>query len=259
MNIACVVFFLVLQSVPFPANQLLGSVYLSNDTEPHLTLDSPGNIVLTCKGNFDTRGCPFRQDDISQGLILHYTFDNASNLAQDSTRNGYHGTIIGNVTQSQGVVGGGAYFSGTYFSQKKHHYIEIPNVVNRAGYTVALWGKLSSPGNHNSLFMLHGGNPFTNTKGETRYDWTTSNLWIFTSHGKLAVIQQQVDLRYNDFPLPLSSTYPNLVPRMASSPLLATSTWHHIAVSYSDGRLSAYIDGQLVYEFINVEWVPKFL
>ena len=235
--------------------QKFGYLSLTSDDNPNLLVESPRSIIAACNGWLDTSHCAIKQD-LSRGLILHYTFDNASNLAQDSTENGYDGNVVGLLTQTAGVIGSGVYFNGTFSDKKEHHYIELPNVVNTRAYTVSLWANLSVPASHNSLFMLHGGQGFQNSNGELRYNWPASNLWIFTSHGKLAVIQAQVDLRYVDFPLPVGSTVPDLVPRMSKSPLLVTSSWHHIAVTFSEGRLSAYVDGYLVYEFINVNSVP---
>ena len=221
--------------VPAPSN-----IYGDSSVVFH----SPHSIVASCNGWLDNTQCPLRQD-LSRGLRLHYRFNNASNLAQDSTKNGYDGKVVGQVTQTSGVIGGGAHFAGTFSKTRHRHYIEIPNVINRRAYTVAMWANLSSPNAHNSLLMLHGGS----------LAWSTSYLWIFTSNRRIAVIQNQLDIRYEDFPLPVSRTHPHLVPRFSRSPLMTARTWHHIAVTYSEGRLSAYLDGLLAYEFINVDSV----
>jgi alpha-glucosidase (family GH31 glycosyl hydrolase) len=46
-------------------------------------------------------------------LVSHWTFDEADGLALDSSGNGYHGTIVGTVTQGQtGRIGGAYLFAG---------------------------------------------------------------------------------------------------------------------------------------------------
>ncbi|XP_062504317.1 uncharacterized protein LOC134181126 [Corticium candelabrum] len=238
------VFALGVTSLQAGSENQLGNLGPSKGSD--VVLQSSQNIVASCNGWLDTSLCPLKQD-LSRGLVLHYTFDNADNLAQDSTENGYNGKVVGLVTHSSGVLGGAAYFVGTFSKIRQHHYIEIPNVINTRAYTVAMWINLKLPEGHNTLLMLHG----------AQSSWPASNLFIFTSHGKLAVFQSQQDVRYDDFPLPLSNTYPNLVPRMSNAPSLTAYTWHHIAVTYSEGRLSAYVDGLLAYEFINVRPVPE--
>ncbi len=48
------------------------------------------------------------------GLVAHWTFDEASGAALDSSGNGFSGTIIGTVTQGQtGQIGGAYLFSGS--------------------------------------------------------------------------------------------------------------------------------------------------
>ncbi|XP_065840389.1 uncharacterized protein [Oscarella lobularis] len=239
-----------------------GSIYLSSDDNsntPSLLLNSPGDVKISCAGHLDVFKCPLTQKyDLSRGLVAHYTFDDPSNLGQDSTSNAYDGQVVGTIHQSPGKVGNGsALFNGTFASSKAHHYISIPNILNRNAYTVALWTRLKAPDSHTSFLMLHGGAGFVNSNGQRRYDWGQSSFWFYTSHSLLAVIQNSYDMRYNDFPRP--TTYPNLVPRMQNSlsrEVLNESTWHHIATTFSEGRVSVYRDGKLAYEFSNISPVP---
>lgn len=49
---------------------------------------------------------------LTDGLVAHYCFDDASNLGKDCSTNGNNGTPSGSVVAVSGVVGGGAKFGG---------------------------------------------------------------------------------------------------------------------------------------------------
>lgn len=50
--------------------------------------------------------------DLNSGLVAYYCFDDASNLAKDCSANNNHGAVEGNVTSSDGLIGGAATFGG---------------------------------------------------------------------------------------------------------------------------------------------------
>eukprot|EP00118_Oscarella_pearsei_P017964 m.181212 g.181212 ORF g.181212 m.181212 type:complete len:313 (+) comp39267_c1_seq25:1011-1949(+) len=257
-SLAFVSFIALISGISFGQEQSSGTIFLSSRSNsqepPSLVLESPGDVEINCAGRLDLSKCSTAYD-LSRGLVAHYTFDNASNLGWDSTPNAYHGQVVGTITQSKGTVGSGsAFFSGTFTSGKTHHYISIPNILNTGAFTVALWANITAPDNHNSFLMLTGGSGFINSNGERRHQWAESSFWFYTSHTRLSVIQNQIDLRYTDFPR--STTFPNLVPRMLDSEDTLNVTWHHIAVTFSEGRVSVYNDGKLVYEFSHVSPVP---
>ena len=157
-----------------------------------------------------------------EGLQAHYCFEGNAN---DISGNSNHGIEYGDINYSAGVDGNAKLFNNT----GDNDYIIAPNTLGQE-YTLSLWTNLTSVGAHNSLVMLN-----------STINWGDSDFWLFTSHNRIAVIQDGNDLRYNAY----NTAFLN-------SPVLADNTTYSITVTYSNQLLKVYVAGTLYTQYDNV-------
>ncbi len=75
------------------------------------------------------------------GLIGHYSYNDADDLGIDSSGNGYHGVVVGDVTAAAGVSGGGAKFGaaiGNYIALPFADILADGNIPT-SNFTLAAW------------------------------------------------------------------------------------------------------------------------
>ena len=161
--------------------------------------------------------------DLNEGLVAYYPFNGNAN---DESGNGNDGIEHGDTHYTNGMINQAREFD----REDGLEYLLIPNTLNSNEYSVGLWANLEVPSGHNSLLMLNN----------TSY-WSGSDFWLFTSHGRVAVIQNQTDLRYGSY----NSTF------MSSSELKA-DTYYFIVANYKNQQLTLYVNGELYAEYDNV-------
>jgi len=162
--------------------------------------------------------------EIDEGLMALYTFEMNTD---DMSSNGNHGIENGDKHYVDGVIGKARMFDrvGGY------EYILIPNTISEDEYTISFWVKLNSINSHHSLLMLN-----------STSSWGGSDLWIFTSHSRIAVIQEGEDLRYGR----TSAIF-------QGSEELIEDTIYFITCSFKNGVLSIYLDSRLYAQYNNVK------
>jgi hypothetical protein len=168
---------------------------------------------------------------LDKALCAYYPFD--GNLADKSGRN-RDGTMTGPLAYVRGVSGRALAFG----KDGAPNLLNIPNSCTGAQFTVSFWLLVDKPEVHNSLVMI--------TRGR---DWPASDLWIFTSHGRLALLSSRRDLRYHGGTRNLLNTF-------ADSALLAAKKACHVAYTFSNGTACYYLDGAKYAAYDNVPPPP---
>ena len=163
------------------------------------------------------------------GLQAYYAFEEN---VQDSSGNERHGTEYGDINYTWGAIGQAKSLnaSGTY------DYVLMPNSLG-TDYTVSLFTRMENVDGHNSILTL-----------DESGAWSGSYFWIFTSHSRLAVIHNKIDLRYNAF----ESAF-------LASPTLSNNAIYGISVTYSNANqtLDVYLNGLLYTHYTNVPAFPS--
>lgn len=172
----------------------------------------------------------------SQDLLAHWSFDDGT--ARDVTGNGYDGVMVNNPTVVPGVVGNALHFQG------KGYYIPANGDVKQIGSHVLL-----------PPINLHGLNEFTITMWvyeEGFSSWYGEAYLWFGHHqrGWFGIINTP-SYPYNpsnpfriQFAVAGYDVYQNLIDYQFDSNF--KNSWVCYALSYKNGVLLAYIQGQLV-------------
>jgi hypothetical protein len=167
-------------------------------------------------------------------LVAHWKFDDGSgSTAQDSSGNGYHGTLFGDPQWITGHSGGGLDLDGN------GDYVELPIsplLSSLTNCTFATWVNFSNQGGSWQRIFDFGIDttynmfltPRTDTAGPMRFAITITS--------------------YNDED---QTTAPRTLP----------SGWHHVAVTLdADNNIhSLYLDGELVAQNTNARYTPSSL
>jgi len=178
-------------------------------------VDEPPKPTLSC-------------DTVKEGQVACYPLDTNAN---DASGNGNHGTVHGDVRYVPGAVNQASAFD----RQEGYEYLLMPNSLNSNEYSVSLWTRLKSLNSHNSLLMLNGTS-----------SWSGSDFWLFTSHGRIAMLQAKVDLRYGSY----NSTF-------LGSKQLTPNVLYFITVIYKNGTLTVYVDGEVYATYTGIPAIPS--
>jgi len=161
--------------------------------------------------------------DLNDGLVAYYPFDGNAN---DESGNGNHGVEYGDTHYTNGMIKQARLFD----REDGLEYILIPNTLNSNEYSVALWANLEEISSHHSVLMLN-----------STSSWAETDFWLFTSHERVAVIQNRIDLRYDSY----NSTF-------MSSNKLESNTNYFIVANYQNRQITLYVNGEFYAEYGDV-------
>src|SRR5579862_3990393 len=153
----------------------------------------------------------------ASGPVAYYTFDEVSGtVAQDSSGNGYNGTLTGGVTRVQGVLNGALAFDGST------GYVSIPNSPNLTGGSVTVAAWIYRQSGVQKKFV----SKWDDNTGNYQFDfqvYTDSKLWFQLQNGANVGLVWQ------------GTTVINL------------NQWYHVAAvaDASTGQVSLYVNGVL--------------
>jgi len=156
---------------------------------------------------------PFRD-----GLVLHYSFDEAGDRAEDLSGNGNHGTVHGGTWTAKGKVGGAGKFDG------RNAYVETPHSKSfdfePNEFTIALW---ICP---TAWTGRTGMNAIVSKGLSDRGNWL---MRVAKRHetGNVAKLNSET-----------------AVGRRFANREVGLSRWHHVAVRKDRRSLSFYLDGK---------------
>ncbi|HEY3807960.1 MAG TPA: LamG-like jellyroll fold domain-containing protein [Kofleriaceae bacterium] len=147
---------------------------------------------------------------IQTDLILHYTFDDASRPAEDSSGYGRDGTFEGNATLGAGRTGTGLVLDGN------GSYVTLPaGITDRLdAYTIAAWVDMADARPWARIFDFGGETGFTYLAAD-RGDGTLQ-LSIYDGFGNEGIV---------------------------NGPAVATGAWKHVAVTAHGDDFRVYVDG----------------
>ncbi|MFB6318909.1 LamG-like jellyroll fold domain-containing protein [Saccharicrinis sp. FJH54] len=171
--------------------------------------------------------------NINDGLILHYTFENITGATvTDDSGNGHDGTLQGSAVVYTGKTGNGV------FCNKNGDYIEAPDNINAGmtSFTFATWVKLLLRQDATRFFDWG-----TGTEGSNNF------IAFIPSYGSN---DGYMNLRFR----PASGTAINIM----SNEKCPTSAWAHVAVTYnwngSKGTATMYLNGNVVASTSNLSY-----
>jgi len=158
--------------------------------------------------------------DLSEGLILRYTFDQESapenGTVPDESGSGLNGTIVGSPSVEPGVFGNAFRF------HKTAHILRSPNPLQGEDqFSVSLW--------FNSYF------PTQNYKLISAATWLGEpfgNGWIIGTHYSEAWSDQHVPFRQDGGGWPRSVEF-------------SPNEWNHLVIVFDGVRVKEYINGKL--------------
>ncbi|NJE31488.1 hypothetical protein E3E38_10580 [Thermococcus sp. 18S1] len=165
--------------------------------------------------------------DLSRGLVAYYSFDHGD--ARDESGNGHDGEIYGNSKCVDGVIGKAFEFDGD-------SYIKVPHSNNLAPpcYTVNVWfnptetaisgesgDEIISKGYDKLYYQIQWGGGYSTDDNEVEF-------WLENEYDE--------DVYIYSNPIELNK-------------------WHMATMSYCNGVLSAYIDGNLI-ESKHIDIIP---
>jgi len=165
--------------------------------------------------------------DLISDLVLYYSFDDASNLAKDSSGNGNDGALKGTVLPipTLGINEGAAYFNRAGFSG-----ISVPSSAKLgASYTKSVWAYMSKPSG--------GGAGFISQPGKT------SKQHVFMGYGSNSIIS--------------SNSYNISNPKITQ--LITLNSWVNAVTTYDapTRTLKLYLDGVLAQTLTDVDPIPS--
>ncbi len=205
--------YLVFEVVPVSATSATGA-YVGSTTR-----STPVHVAATV-----VTPPPSQDPDISTGLQLYYSFDNASDLAHDYSGNAYNGTLQGTVlpiASSTGIKGGSAYFTRAQFSR-----MEVPSTALLGNsYTKSAWMYVTTDGGSGAGIIAHPTKPLR------------SHALIETGAGTVTA----TNYNYTGYPY-ISQVY-------------SGGKWTHVVATYDSTSkvLSLYKDGALATSTSNVD------
>lgn len=171
--------------------------------------------------------------DLNEGLILHYTYDDISEtLVPDASNNENNGSLIGGAFVLNGKSGKGV------LCNDSEDYIRLPDNLNKGlnSFTFATWIRVLQMKKATRFFDLGSG-----SNGENNF------MAFIPSYGS---DDGYMNLRFR----PASGTALNIM----STEKCPTLTWVHIAVSYdwdgSKGSIKMFLNGNEVASFSNLSY-----
>jgi len=153
---------------------------------------------------------------VREGLVLHYSFDQAGDRVEDLSGRGNHGTAHGLAWGSKGKVGGAGKFDG------KNAYVETPHSESLSfvpnEFTVAAWIYPTAWGGHSGMNAI-----------ATKYG--DGGVWLF-----------RVVKRHETGNVAKLNTESALGRHFATREV-TLDQWHFVVMRKSRDRLSLYLDG----------------
>gem|GEM_PF-2513944 len=160
-------------------------------------------------------------------LLLHYTFDDSSNPAKDSSGNGNDGKAFGKLQSVSGVRGKGLFFDSSSH-QNSESYIEMPvSVFKTKAITIMAWAKYDpdTVGAYSRIFAVETASNsreyhlMTNAGGE-------AGAYKFEFFGgSPSSVNIQTEGMY---------------------PANMLKDWHHVAVTYDGSVAKIYVNGSFI-------------
>ena len=161
------------------------------------------------------------QADLQDGLVAYFKLDEGSGtFAADSSGNGNHGTLAGELAEwVPGRFGGAVSFS----TDEAEAHVEFPTTgMSTLAGSVSVWGNLREPqAARTRYFFGHTGRPPYRDRIQIYMDGGTTELDIGLgdSHGRAT----------------------NLV-------ALPTESWVHVVLTWDNGQYVVYVDGEVITE-----------
>ncbi|MDG0963632.1 MAG: putative Ig domain-containing protein, partial [Opitutales bacterium] len=156
--------------------------------------------------------------------ILSYSFDESNeSITFDETGNGYHGSLIGDVSRGGGKFNGGVHFDGTKDA------IVIPKIENLdsgAAFSISLWFNRTIDIQNNPTAHSISNVLFAQSSADFN-----DNLEIGTSG--------------SDVKIYLDNGVDNIFTTNDAN--ISDNTWHHLLIAYGD-ELNLYLDGSPAFK-----------
>ena len=137
-------------------------------------------------------------------------------VAKDSSGNGNDGEILGDIKWDKGKFGNALLFPGV----DGKHYMQVPESDEQnlpEAFTVVMWLKIKSRGENQRLFSKEDGN--RNYVFEINFGIGDTARIVYTTGGVCCSIADAQDK-------------------------VADDVWHHVAGTYGNSFLRAYVDGK---------------
>ncbi|MHC4240966.1 MAG: LamG domain-containing protein, partial [Planctomycetota bacterium] len=172
--------------------------------------------------------------NVSANLVAHWKFDDGSGAtAQDSSGNGYDGTLLGEPTWVAGNIGGALEFDGT------NDYVELPIgslISSLTNSTFAIWVDFSNEGGAWQRILDFGTGMTVNMFLTPRIGTDGSMRFAITINGGGDEDQ-------------------------TTAPATLPSGWHYVALTINadENVHSLYLDGELVAQNTTTRHNPSTL
>jgi hypothetical protein len=171
---------------------------------------------FVCVGLFLSMGVAATQAGLQDGLVSYFKLDESSGtVAADSSGNGHDGTLSGNATEwVPGRFGGGVFFA----TEVDEAHVEFPTTgMSVSAGTISLWGYLGDP-----------------QAARTRY---------FFGHTTRPPYVNRIQIYLNSGVTTLSVGLGDTHAKWTDTVALATKTWHHIVLTWDNGKYVVYTNG----------------
>lgn len=205
------------------------TVLAPQPVEPPTLVGVPGDVTVTC-GNIPAPANVTASGECgslpSGDLIMHYTFDDANDIAFDSSSIQQHGTPSGVTFDANGFTGGAAVFNGT-------SEISVANLSGVEGSTELTWGAWVKP--ESGTTGLYGIMGKTVSFDESFY----------------LVVDSRIN-KTRSYVVPPSQSEERFAEKQV---VIHPGIWTHIMGTYAGNTIRLYINGELsdVQTFETVE------
>ncbi|MCX5645120.1 MAG: LamG domain-containing protein [Phycisphaerae bacterium] len=176
---------------------------------------------LVCVGLLLGVGVATTRAGLGDGLVSYFKLDDGSGtVATDSSGNGHDGTLFGSaVAWIPGHFGGGLFFA----TEEAEAGVQFPTTgMSVSAGTISLWGYLSEPQAARTRYFF----------GHTTRPPYGSRIQIYMNSG------------VNTLSLGLGDTHARKVDIVP----LATKTWHHVVLTWDNGKYVVYANGEKAAE-----------
>ena len=157
--------------------------------------------------------------DLTNGLVLYYSFDTNSAPVPDDSGNGHTGTVYGATWTADGAGGGAYSLSNSWIMANG-----FSPVTGDSDFTVSFWTKLTGADWTSDVIDWGGGG----VSNATIRIEVTSGSWV--APGGRILVQDSIGadegLHYD-----------------SSSTVVSDGNWHFVAVSCTDHMVTIWIDG----------------
>ncbi len=169
---------------------------------------------------------------IEDGLVAYFPFD------------GNHDNAIGKTavetsgrrpSYARGVAG----LARDFRRPNGDDSLRLSNIETGGQSSIAFWIFVRHTDRHHSLVSIN-----------RESAWGDADLWLFTSHNRIALVQAKRDWRYRHW------TTEKLKEFQAASHI-KPNTFHHVVYTFQDGTARLWLDGRLDSRFEGVAPLPK--